>query len=263
MVWDYLQKIISGNWENLKIPDWLQENHPYIISNLHNIAVLKEYSINHDCGKHLVKTIDSEGKPHYPGHEESSCNYWLEHYPDKTEVSWLILNDMFFHTCSSDELNNTKLSQKDLFSLLITALAEIHANASLFGGIDSTSFKIKYKQINRRGAQLCKKFYREDGEYGHSYVFVRNNLTCSHTAVQGSHALLELSQKFTFKYHPSLVYLVVKSEFKLKKVIQELIDNNIDFCLFREPTMNNEITAVATEPIYGSKREIFKRYQLL
>lgn len=37
---------------------------------------------------------------------------------------------------------------------LIAGLSEIHANASMFGGIDSTSFKIKWKQISKRGKKI-------------------------------------------------------------------------------------------------------------
>jgi hypothetical protein len=33
-------------------------------------------------------------------------------------------------------------------------LCEIHANADMFGGINSTSFKIKFKQINKRGKAI-------------------------------------------------------------------------------------------------------------
>ncbi len=42
-------------------------------------------------------------------------------------------------------------------SLLISALSEVHANASMFGGIESTSFKIKWKQIDKRGRQVFEK----------------------------------------------------------------------------------------------------------
>lgn len=38
--------------------------------------------------------------------------------------------------------------------LMLTGLAEIHANASMFGGLDSTSFKIKWKHIDKRGRQV-------------------------------------------------------------------------------------------------------------
>jgi hypothetical protein len=32
----------------------------------------------------------------------------------------------------------------------------ITSNASMFGGIESTSFKIKYKQLDKRGNQVLK-----------------------------------------------------------------------------------------------------------
>lgn len=171
---------------------------------------------------------------------------------------------MFFHKCSAKELENTTIEKRDLCSLLLTALAEIHANAEMFGGIESQSFKSKYKQLDRRGNKLCKKlFSRPDNNYGHIYVFCRKNLTGSQQAVQAGHALLELSKKIDMEYHPSSVFTVVKSEEKLKMVIQELIDKNINFSLFREPDLNNEITSVATEPLFDDKRVFLKRFQLL
>jgi hypothetical protein len=170
---------------------------------------------------------------------------------------------MFFHLCSAEELDTTDLTIKDLSSLLITSLAEIHANAELFGGVDSVSFKSKYKQIDRRGNKFCKKNFEKNEEYGHSYVFIRNNISDSQKIVQTGHVSIELSKKFDLKYHPSLICLSVKSEEKLIKTIQELIDNGIDFTIFREPDLNNEITAVATKPLTGKQREIFKRYQLM
>jgi hypothetical protein len=36
-------------------------------------------------------------------------------------------------------------------TLLLAALSEIHANSTMFGGMDSTSFKIKWKALNRLG----------------------------------------------------------------------------------------------------------------
>ena len=257
-----MKRIISGDWEGLKVPNWLATNHGLILTKIHDIRIIRLYSINHDCGKHLVKIVDDNGKVHYPSHEESSCNYWLEHFPEETTISWLILNDMFFHTCSAKDLEKTSLSEQDLFTLLITALAEIHANAELFGGIDSTSFKIKYKQLERRGNQLCKRLEKPSENYGHSYIFIRNNLSTAQIAVQSGHSILELSRKIKFENHPSLVYISVKSEFKLKKVIEELIDNEINFTIFREPDLNNEITAIATEPLFNDKRKILERYQL-
>lgn len=142
----------------MKIPNWLVDNYDIIIDNIHKLNIIKDYSINHDCGKHLTKIIDEEGKVHYPNHAQASYEYWIRHFPEKVIEAHLILNDMFFHTCSSEDLESTTLEFKDLFTLLITALAEIHANAQIFGGIESISFKTKYKQLDRRGKQLLKKF---------------------------------------------------------------------------------------------------------
>lgn len=47
-------------------------------------------------------------------------------------------------------------------SLLVTGLAEIHANAEMFGGLNSIGFKIKYKQINQRGKQILKILNKGD-----------------------------------------------------------------------------------------------------
>ena len=45
-------------------------------------------------------------------------------------------------------------SRPEAVSLLIVALAEVHSNAEMFGGMDSTSFKIKWKHLNQRGKSL-------------------------------------------------------------------------------------------------------------
>lgn len=37
----------------------------------------------------------------------------------------------------------------------------------------------------------------------------------------------------------------------------------IRFREFREPDRNNEITALATEPIYGERRQFFSQFNLL
>lgn len=244
----------------MKIPDWLKENHAYLISNIHDFETLKRYTINHDCGKHLVK-IEEDGKIHYPGHARASYEYYKQCFPEDTIVQELILNDMFIHTCTAEMLCNEPISNRNKFTHLLVGLSELHANAQLFGGSNETSFKIKYKQIDRRGRALCKDIYRPDVDYGHSYVFCRGDLSPAQVAVQAGHSLLELSSKIQFKHHPSLVYIVVRSEFKLKEVMKYLLDNSINYCIFREPDLNNEITSVATEPL-TDKRSLLKKYML-
>lgn len=108
----------------------------------------------HDCGKPYCLEIDSEGKRHYPGHAQKSFEVFNSIY-DNTIASELILHDMDIHLLKSDGVEEFMKNPNYLTHLLI-GLSEIHSNAEMFGGIESTSFKIKWKSINSRGNQIFK-----------------------------------------------------------------------------------------------------------
>jgi hypothetical protein len=69
--------------------------------------------------------------------------------------------DMMIHTMKSEDINSF-IEFPEAITLLIVGLAEIHANAELFGGIESTSFKIKWKQISKKGKSICQKLFRRN-----------------------------------------------------------------------------------------------------
>lgn len=119
----------------------------------HRIKDLKQYHVYHDCGKHLTRVVDDNGRQHFPDHAIYSCRQYLEIWPDDYENATLICMDMDFHTmkgCDLIELWKHPLAP----SLYFTAWAEILANCKMFGGQDSTSFKIKKKQL----INAAKKF---------------------------------------------------------------------------------------------------------
>lgn len=62
---------------------------------------------------------------------------------------------MDIHLIKDKEINS--FINKYTCTLLFVGLAEILANAKYFGGYDSESFKIKYKQINKRGKAILNK----------------------------------------------------------------------------------------------------------
>jgi D-alanine-D-alanine ligase-like ATP-grasp enzyme len=96
------------------------------------------------------------------------------------------------------------------------------------------------------------------------YIITRRNIGNAQKAVQSVHAAIEATRAFVKngQEHPSVIILEVKSEEKLKKVMEEL-DGKVNYVIFRESDRDNEITALATEPIYGETRKLFKRFQLI
>jgi hypothetical protein len=81
--------------------------------------------------------------------------------PNQSLVQELIKMDMDIHCLKSEGLDEFD-DRYECVSLLVTGLSEIHANASMFGGIESTSFKIKWKQIDKRGKQILNKFVEKN-----------------------------------------------------------------------------------------------------
>lgn len=55
----------------------------------------------------------------------------------------------------------------------------------------------------------------------------------------------------------------VKNESALFKAIEQLNSQGIKCQWFIEPDMGNQFTALATEPVYGETRKLFRKYQIL
>ncbi len=92
------------------------------------------------------------------------------------------------------------------------------------------------------------------------YVLVRNDISPSQSAVQAGHAVAEflLNDLKTWK-NTTLVYLGIKSLKHLELWMHKLDTLGVKFIPWREPDINNEVTAIATT---GSS-EIFKKLNLL
>lgn len=258
-VWKYTQKLINSDTSDMILPQWYDNFKTELINNLHNLENIRLYNIYHDNGKYLCKIVDSNGKAHYPNHADVSKLNWLNHGGSDL-VANLIGLDMIFHTETKEQIQARNLDKKDLATLLLTALAELHANAEMFGGTESTSFKIKFKKLEKVGKWICDTYF----SHAYVYVIVRKDLPNAQKAVQSAHACIEATRDYLKKTdeHPSVIICEVKSENKLKMVMEEL-RGKINFKAFREPDIGNQFTAIASEPIYGEKRDLFKRFQLI
>lgn len=161
-LFDLLEHLETGSplkytW---KIPAWVYENKEFILSKMCDVFTLEEYTRFHDCGKPYCKTIDTEGKVHFPDHAEVSYEVYKSVFKSMfanvvDDVAELIRMDMDIHTMKSEQLSVFAKSPYAV-TLIMTGLAEIHSNAAMFGGIDSVSFKIKWKQIDKRGRQVLE-----------------------------------------------------------------------------------------------------------
>lgn len=147
--------------DDWKLPDWLEKYKSEILKHIDR-NYLDDYLLLHDCGKPYCQVLSDDGI-HFPNHAETS-KYVYNHIIGKNETiaNWIGW-DMVIHTANAEQIDDFCKNQwnvKDAINLLIAALSEVHSNAKMFGGKDSTSFKIKWKQISRRGNQICSYFFQ-------------------------------------------------------------------------------------------------------
>lgn len=119
-----------------------------------DMKTMQRYQVYHDCGKPYCREVQ-DGKVHFPDHANVSADLWKTLFPKEVLISDLMRLDMMWHTISlsdADEFWEHPLAA----ALYFTAYAEILANCQMFGGEESTSFKIKRKKLQRCGKKLLK-----------------------------------------------------------------------------------------------------------
>jgi len=135
-----------------RMPEWLEEYKELLLTNLMDREKIALYHLYHDAGKPRCLVVGEDGKRRFPNHAKVSYETWLEH-SDDFEIAELIRMDMDVHLLSAEEC--VRFAERgQAATLLLTGLAEIHANASMFGGIASISFKSKWKHLNARGKRI-------------------------------------------------------------------------------------------------------------
>ena len=142
---------LKNEW---KMPDWIYEHKDLFLESLPDDETLSLYTVYHDCGKPLCLEVDENGRKHFHNHAEVSYKVFTRFFQNNTAAE-LIRCDMDIHTLKSDSVIDF-CKNPHCLTLLLSGLAEIHSNANMFGGMDSTSFKIKWKAITQRGKQITK-----------------------------------------------------------------------------------------------------------
>lgn len=95
------------------------------------------------------------------------------------------------------------------------------------------------------------------------YIFIREDLSHAYQIVQAAHATHQAGIRFGGTETPTHFVLIgAKNEKALEKIAMELEINGIEFEMFYEPDYNTGYTAIATKPLYGDQRKLFKKYNL-
>lgn len=156
MVHEYYTDLVGPRektWDFGKVEDLVQQ----LLLRASKPEDMRDYQVYHDIGKPLCRTVDEQGRQHFPNHAQASYNAWIA-AGGNPNTGWYILHDMDFHLLKGDELDPI-INDSRAIDLLLTAWAEVHANAQMFGGIDSTSFKIKRKHLEKNTKLLYSKIY--------------------------------------------------------------------------------------------------------
>jgi len=133
-----------------KLPEWVHD--PLLLDELPSDEVMAEYHVFHDVGKPFCRTVDEDGRQHFPDHAAVSARIWRD-AGGSALVEHLIEQDMDVHLLKAEGV--PEFAQRPYArALLLTGLSELHANASMFGGTESTSFKIKMKNLSKRGRAI-------------------------------------------------------------------------------------------------------------
>ena len=91
-------------------------------------------------------------------------------------------------------------------------------------------------------------------------IITRRDLPLPYQAVQSAHAGIQFQHEHTELaknwYHSSnyLIFLSVENEVELNNIIDAAKSKNITISVFREPDIDNQITAIALEPSITSKK---------
>lgn len=140
---------LAGAW---RMPDWIGD--PVLLANLPTDETMAEYHLFHDVGKPACRTVDADGRQHFPDHAAVSARVWREAGGNE-EIAHLIVSDMDIHLLKGEGVEEFA-NRPEACALLLTGLAEITANASMFGGLESVQFKMKWKNLDKRGRAIVK-----------------------------------------------------------------------------------------------------------
>jgi len=96
----------------------------------------------------------------------------------------------------------------------------------------------------------------------YSYVFVRKDISVPDQMVQVGHVCMEAGKKFRQPKGTHLILLEVEDSVGLGIVVMLCGMMRIRYFLFYEPDEDMKYTALCTEPVSKSQKDVFKSFKL-
>jgi hypothetical protein len=156
LVADRFSDLLGDRQMTWRLPIWFLSYRDQIVTRIMpDIETIKAYQVYHDCSKPYCREVDDSGRAHYPDHSKVSAEIWRS-LGGSERIGSLIARDMDCHLLRP--AGATEFAKRaDSLILLLTALCEVHANAEMFGGIQSDSFKIKWKRLDKIGEIILRE----------------------------------------------------------------------------------------------------------
>lgn len=83
--------------------------------------------------------------------------------------------------------------------------------------------------------------------------------------MQACHACVEAARHLSRQDDtiPNLIVLGVPDQSGLDAAVSRLRDAGVPLCVFTEPDIGGQPTALATAPVYGRDRKLFREFRLI
>ena len=181
-VWTKFEELIdylsSDTFDEYKhpIPQWIISHKDILLPIcIKHLDEIKNYLIYHDCGKPFCLSTDEQGRRHFNNHAEISKQTFLK-YCSNQFIADLIGKDMLCHITKPKDYQSI-INDEHIEILLCSGLASIHSNAEMFGGFNSDSFKIKFKNLDKLGSRILNEKYKNTGIKMQQNITINNQLT--------------------------------------------------------------------------------------
>lgn len=160
--------------------------------------------------------------------------------------------------------NKLDINQFDPFRSMIYAIN--HPNAEFLDvALSSEEEKMIY---NRLVKEMWNEVNISYDETFYSYILVnREVLSHEQIAVQTGHVMFDLGQELAEEgnFYPELNFVLIGSENEeaLLSDIEYINSCGYEYMTFREPDLNNTLTAVASYPVRARKKQIMSKYKVI